>query len=443
MPARVLIVCSILIAWLSAPRAADAASFSFYDERWDGTSELLRVARERLGKDRVEVLDELVWDRLRPGDGVIILHPERDIDYVETLAFLRAGGRLALLDDYGRGDSLLERFKIRRVAAPRKPVDSIRDNPQLAIAVPAVQVVAGQEQGRHPIVASVAKLVTNHPTGLVHPNLTPVLTIPGALDEPDVTLAVTGIIADRGRLLAMGDPSAVMNLMLRYPGNRAFAEGLVDYLVEDDSWGSRGGRLYLLSNDFGQRGSYGGRSTLAKRFQDQIDSAREQLTDVHQHGIPATAALVLAALAALAAIGWVTSTSTRPYRRPTPRFARRTDLIAQGGAAGRAALLSAPTTHRALAVLELKSALEEGLVERLGLPDGAVEAEILTEIDRQQALSQPSSSLLRILLVEMRKTEAAVVASEPVRVTKKKVKLMHAQVEEILQEVVVKREAGA
>ena len=42
---------------------------------------------------------------------------------------------------------------------------------------------------------------------------------------------MTGIIAKSGRLFAMGDPSVVINEMLRYPGNRAFASGLLKYLV--------------------------------------------------------------------------------------------------------------------------------------------------------------------------------------------------------------------
>jgi len=441
MRVQALVTWSVLAICLCWAGVA-GASFSFDDDGWDSATELVRIARSRIGADRVVVPRELDWEALRPADGIIILHPERKLDYVESLAFLRAGGRIALLDDYGRGVSLLERFRIQRVEAPRNPAESIRDNPHLAVAVPAIQVVAGQEQGRHPIVAGVSQLVTNHPTGLVHPNLTPVLTIPGARNEPDVTLAVTGIIADRGRLLAMGDPSAVINLMLRYPGNRAFAEGLVDYLVEDDSWGARGGKLYLLANDFPQRGSYEGRGTLARRLREQVDNLREQVTDLHRSGIPNTAALALAALAVLATIGWVASTSTRPYRRTTPRFARQTDLVAQGGVAGRAALLAAPTTHRALAVLELKSALEEGLAERLGLRTGAGAAEILVEIDRQEALGRRSSDLLRELLHEMQRAEAAVVASQPIRVTKKMIERMHVQVESILQEVAGQRGAG-
>ena len=103
------------------------------------------------------------------------------------------------------------------------------------------------------MVAGVDRVVTIHPTALVHPNLTQVLKIP-ALGEPDATLAVTGIIAKSGRLFAMGDPSVVINEMLRYPGNRAFANGLAKYLVENDAGVSRGGKLYVVANDFSQKG---------------------------------------------------------------------------------------------------------------------------------------------------------------------------------------------
>ena len=48
-----------------------------------------------------------------------------------------------------------------------------------------------------------------------------------------------------GRLLAMADPSAFINLMLRYPGNRNFARGVLKYLLEDDSWGRRAGTLRI------------------------------------------------------------------------------------------------------------------------------------------------------------------------------------------------------
>jgi hypothetical protein len=45
--------------------------------------------------------------------------------------------------------------------------------------------------------------------------------------------------------------------MLRYPGNRAFARGLARYATDDDSWGSRHGKLVVVAGRFEQVGAYG------------------------------------------------------------------------------------------------------------------------------------------------------------------------------------------
>ncbi|MGC4092196.1 MAG: hypothetical protein QM756_30815 [Polyangiaceae bacterium] len=227
--------------------------------------------------------------------------------------------------------------------APLRPAASLRDNPALAFAVPAVQAVAGQEQNLHPIVANVERIVTNHPSALTNPNLTPILTIP-ALGEPDATLAVTGVIAGRGRLFAMSDSSVLVNLMLRYPGNRALAQGLVDYLVEDDTWGSRGGLLYLLSNRLDQGGHFGRAEGLRGQLSQAATSAADALAAIHQEGLPSPMALALAAIAAIAALGWSGLYALRRYRPSTPRHATEAPLLAQGGLPGRAAVLAAPTT---------------------------------------------------------------------------------------------------
>lgn len=410
------------------------AAFDFNDTTWEGASDLLDAARAKLGRDRVVIAATLEYDKLKPEDGVLLLAPKTDLLHSEISAFLRAGGRLALVDDFGTGSALLERFQIHRIRAPTNPRDSLRQNRNLAIAVPAVQLVAGIEQGRHPVVADVDKLVTNHPTALMHPNLTPVLKI-AAVGEPDATLAVTGIIVNRGRLFAMGDPSALINLMLRYPGNRSFAEGLIEYLVEDDSWGQRGGKLYLLANDFRQRGQYGGGTTLSEDAIDYLSGVTDVLDQVHDNGLPALAALLLAVVAAIFAVSWIGLNATRPYRRTTPRYAAPISLLAQGGVAGRAAVLAAPTTHRALALLELKSALEERLCGHLGLPQDAGVGRIVDQINRQGALSRRSSEELKAMFSELAKAETAIAASQPLRVTLPAIESMRKRVMKILAEI--------
>lgn len=399
------------VALLVTAHRANAA-FAANDTSWEGGSELLALCRERLGEDRVKLAATLDFDALEPGDGVLILHPKVELDYTEISSFLRAGGRLALIDDFGEGSKLLDRFQIRRIQAPLRPERAMRENPSLAIAVPSVEMVAGHEQGRHPVVARVTEVVTNHPSGLVHPNLTPVLEIP-AVGQAPVALAVTGIIVDRGRLFAMADPSALMNLMLRYPGNRAFAEGLIDYLLEDDAWGKRGGTLYFLTNDFRQRGSFAGESQLRSELAEYVDTVSDALRRAREQGIPELLALLMAVATTGLALAWALQHALRRYRRPLPRYAAPVPLVGQGGVAGRAAVLAAPTTHRALVLLELKSGLEEALAHRLGLDEKVAPSVLLAEMERQQLLDRPSRENLAGLLERLGKIEAAVLARRP------------------------------
>ncbi len=393
-----------------------AAAFEFNESGWEGASELLSLARERLGAQRVKLVAKLDYSQLTPRDGVLILHPLNELDYEAVSAFLVRGGRLAVLDDFGVGDRLFRHFQIFRVNAPLRPAASLRDNPAFALAVPAVQSVAGQEQNRHPIVADVERVVTNHPSALTNPNLTPVLTIP-ALGEPDATLAVTGVIKGKGRLFAMGDPSVVINLMLRYPGNRSFARGLVEYLVEDDGTGvPRGGVLYLLANRFDQAGSNASTDLLAGGLSQLAATTNETLATWHREGVPAPVALSLAALAALAALGWVGLAALRRHRPAPPRHATAAPLLAQGGLPGRAAILGASSTDRALIMHELDALLREELARRAGLSATAA-PEVALEKLKERGLDAALATRAQALLRAARPAVDALVRRRPSRIS--------------------------
>lgn len=453
----------VIVAWVALPVPARAA-FDFNDPSWEGTSELLSIAREKLGRGRVRIAPTIAWDELQPVDALLVLHPERELDYREVAAFLSAGGRLGLLDDYGKADGLLQRFRIHRVRAPLEPAETLRNNPNLPIAVP---VATSPGVRPHPVVAGVDRVVTNHPTGLeTDPglHLTTLLELP-ARGAPATALSLIGVIGDArrcglvsdteappaatpipaepdgsssgrcGRLLAMGDASAVMNLMLRYPGNRTFAARLVEYLLGDDTWGHRGGTLYVVANVFTQKGTFGNRSGFAAALEDRLEALARVVESTRREGLPAPLALLLAAVAAGAAALWAVSSATRKYRRSTPRYARPTPLLAQGGLAGRAAVLAAETTHPALAVLELKTALEEALRDRFGLGPNASTAEIEQEIVRQDALSRRNSKALEELLAEMSRAESAVSRTERIRISPTAVRKMHDRTTAILAEI--------
>lgn len=411
----IVLVLAAILAIVATPRPASAAAFDVNDSSWEGCSELLEVARAELGAARVVPVAVIDWEQVRPEDGVLALHPLQGMDAEETTAFMKAGGRLAIVDDYGRGDDTLRRFHIERTSAPSRPAQALRNRPALAIAEPVIDVVAGRNTGPHPVVANVQKLVTNHPTGLLHPNLSPVLHI-RAIGEPDVVIAVAGQVG-KGRLFAMSDPSALVNQMLRYPGNRTFAAGLVRYLVDDDGPMLRKGRLFIVANRFDERGAFGGQTTLRKELDSALTSLAEALADARKNGFPPWLHVTLAVILVGGAAAWAVRSSARTYKSPLPRYARRIPLIAQGGAAGRFAMLAAPSSARGLLLLELKSALFEAVTHRFALT-----AEPTPDVLVRHLAPHADAALLddlRRVLETMSRTETAVVAGQRPKVPQK------------------------
>jgi hypothetical protein len=401
MPAALHRFCKIAAALifflcLAAPcHEAHAAPFDLAGQDWEGCSELVRLARAEVGPGRVVATTQLDFHELKPEDGVLLLYPEHSLDVDELSGFMRAGGRVVMLDDYGRGDSLLHHFKMERVAAPRRPAESLRRNPALALAEPA---------SAHPVVQNVSRVVTNHATGLSNPDLSPVLKIRGT-GEPDVIVAVAGAVG-KGRLLAVGDPSIVMNSMLRYAGNKSFAQGLIRYSVDNDQWGKRGGRVFVLSGGFEQKGSFGSDES---SLSDLMRGLKEALDAMRHDGVPPALAYALAVAIGLALVVWVGSRAGRLHKPVTPRFVRGVPRVAQGGVAGHAAVIAAPQTSRVLAVLELKSALEEQLTSMLGLGKVPGHQDLLAKIGSSGLLDAEGVHTLRKLLLRMSNAETMVV----------------------------------
>ncbi len=414
-------------------------------------TEFLAVARGTLGRERVVLGAKLDWERLTPADAVLVIHPETRLQFGEASAFLSAGGRLAVIDDFGKADQLLARFHIHRAFAPSEPLESFNRNTNLPIARPHVLHGDDGSALRHPIVANVQQVVTNHPTALsTDPDveLTPVLTLADSAGNQTL-FAVIGVIGDAracglsngvptnrrarcGRLFAMGDPSVFINLMMSFDGNRELARGMLRYLVEDDGWGKRQGKLYIIANNFDQTGQFGGQADLQRKLESTLDDMQRLLDEVKEEGLPKNLALILAALLIAGVSLWAFRSSGKVYDRPTPRYAKDTPLVAQGGAAGRAAVLSAPTTHHALVVLELKAAAEEVLRQALRLPRHASAGAILEALKRTGAVDPGSQQRLERLFAEMAAAEKAVVSSESIRLPAESVKEMRQQLEPIL-----------
>lgn len=416
LPALLVLVTLVTLFTLFTPARAAAAAFDVNDTTWEGCSEFLEIARAELGVARVQAVAVLDWSQVGREDGVLVLHPLQALDPDETTLFMKAGGRLAIVDDYGRGEDTLRRFQIHRIASPARPMATLRNRPALAIAEPIVDVVDGHATGPHPVVSHVQRLVTNHATGLRHPKLSPVLRI-RAINEPDVIVAVAGQV-DKGRLFAMSDPSALVNMMLRYPGNRAFASGLARYLVDEDGPQPRKGRLFVVANRFGEEGTFGGETSLRKDLDSQLKALSRALEEARRDGLPGGVLIALAALAAIGLTIWTARASARPYRSPLPRYARPTPLVSQGGAAGRFAVLAAPSSPRSLAFLELKSAMFEALALRFGLESEPSPDALMRLVERAGTLDERAHSAFKEVLATMQRVEASLVAGKPANVSR-------------------------
>jgi hypothetical protein len=423
---RTLVVAVALVS-IFVVFPAFAGPFEVNDATWEGGSELYEIAKTELGPERVKAVSTLDWSALRADDAVLVLHPTQALDAGEASDFMKQGGRLAIVDDFGRGDEILHRFKIERTNIPARPVGMLRNNPQLPIAEPWIDP-KHPGSSPHPVVANVKRLVLNHPSALTHPDLSSVLMVRIIGEEPAI-VAVAGQVG-KGRLLAMSDPSALINEMLRYPGNRAFAAGLVRYLAGADEHSQA--RLYILTNKFGEEGSVGGEKTLSKEISQFLQSLADSLSDVQRHGLPKWAFIVLAALLVAIMGVWVARSSGKPYRNPTPRYARPTPLVARGGVAGRFALLAAPTSAKGLVLLELKSAMTEALVERFHLENEPSTAAIVRALRSSRGVPPDLLAEAEAVLRQMQRAEAVILAGGQLRVGREAVASAARVVDEVL-----------
>jgi hypothetical protein len=320
------------------------------------------LARAKLGANRVRLTANIDYAKLTPRDALLVLHPSVPLRSEWMSEFMGAGGRVAVLDDYGSAGSFFEQYEIRRLGSPIQPSSVLRGNRNLAWAFPSSGMGADAGGLIHPMLDGVPRILTNHPVVLSSPRLTPVLEIRTYTGDRHM-LAYAGVIGRHGRLFAMGDPSVFINLMLRYPENRLFAERLVSYLVENDEWGRREGQLYLVSNDFAQHDSGQG-DLLSKR---SAENLWVRARDLMKGPLPEPVEWILGLLLVLYAGRWAWTRVGRSLQPSIPRFAQSVPLLGKSGESARAAVLAAPTTPRALTLLELNSGIHCFLTAELNL----------------------------------------------------------------------------
>lgn len=212
--------------------ATSTAAFGAYNPAWDGSSDVAGVAAA-VGTETTVVESTDRYGTVEP-DGAVALvlsprTPYRPADAARIEAFVAAGGTVLVADDYGPYANEL----LREVGADAR-IDGrpLRDD-HTHYRSPALPVAT--DVTTHPLTTGTERLTLNHGTA-VRPNGAQVLVRTSGFAYLDAnrnarldsaesvgSYPVASVEAvGAGRVVVLGDPSALINVMLERPGNRAF-----------------------------------------------------------------------------------------------------------------------------------------------------------------------------------------------------------------------------
>jgi hypothetical protein len=377
--------CVLVLAFGSSLGIVRAEELSTREPAWNGLSELRALADQTgvavITPERFDV------EQLGPEDALLVVHPVEALPSAELSAFLRSGGRLAIADDFGTGRALLAAFGIG-VYPPQPDADTryLRAQPHLMIAT---------RQSSHPLSRSAAQIVTNRPQVLSHHHLDPIYALRNRHDA----IVLTGAVG-KGRLVAISDASVLINNMLQFDANRAFARDLLAYLV-----GAGRGRLFLIGSD--TQWKFG-----LHRFgaEHPLESVKAVLAHVARLRLPASA---VSALSAVLALLLLVSVVTALPRRAI--YARRKYLeVPQcpAGFAGQVNYYKTEGRNFLPPLLAFKFELESRIIADLGLRGQLSLADVLSAL-RARGLSERSLHDTRELLVALDTTQSRTHGATP------------------------------
>ena len=222
------------VVLLTSPVMATDNDYLPYNTAWNGLSGLDAMARA--AGTHIELLDNLSWDTLPEGASLLVIHPRAEMKMARVKPFVERGGRLLVADDFGKAGALLESFQIRRMGTGIKEAARLDGNPNLP--------VARTGSASHPLTRGVSEIATNHPAYF----LSPYSTLAG-FGKGVQQVLVAGKVG-KGQLIALSDPSVLINAMLPWSDNRRFARNLVRQLRP-----AEGQPIYLVTGYFKATGT--------------------------------------------------------------------------------------------------------------------------------------------------------------------------------------------
>jgi hypothetical protein len=372
LSSRTLAAITLTLLGVGHVTPARADDYDPESDAWNGLSELVALAADL--DIRLTPSDRLDLGTLGPSDALVMVYPRRDPPLGALAAFMREGGRIALLDDYGRGDELLGVYRIGRRPTEAADAPHLRGNENLPVAQPTVA---------HALTFGVSGLVANHPTALSHDELDALFSF----GDSGKALVLAGAVGD-GRLVAVGDPSVLINNMLEIEDNRRFAGNLLTYLE-----GGSGGTIYLVHGDGELVGMYG------EPGADQPFHTLSKWLERIAHAEAPPLAVLLGAMV-LAALLLVISATALPRRSPYDDRTMFARPASSGGFVGRVGFFSRHRDDLSSPALVYQFELEGEIVQRLGVVGRVVLKDVVALL-RARGLTDAEVADARSLFIEL------------------------------------------
>ena len=239
-PSRALWLASAAAAMIlfgaAQPAAATAGDdFAPASDAWNALGYLSATAAE--ANVKLEIRAALDWADLHERQILFVIAPKAGLSGEmrrQLSAFLAAGGRLIVADDFRAGDSWVRPFGLRFSDRPGPVAGHDADRRYL----PVLKAVEEPELADRPAPMNrflgfeVSQVVLNHPAALIHGSVAQQgwrhVNRGPYLDG--VRAWLVEAIGPAGRVLAIADSSLFINSMLtRYRGNKQFAANVMRY----------------------------------------------------------------------------------------------------------------------------------------------------------------------------------------------------------------------
>ena len=357
----IVLTATVAVGRASAQNEADEAQrwaqidqtddYAPSNNAWNGLTTFVALARG-MGI-AVELRQDLRWEELGRSDILFVLYPTSVVVPRHVNSFIRGGGRVVIGDDFGRSERLFAELGLLRADAVGVGASSYYND--LAFA-PMATATGGQALSEN-----AEQLATNHPA--IFTDLGPTKAVYSfGRGETVVSAGELGA----GRLVALADPSVLINRMLQFDGNFGFAVNLLRYLSDSGS-DTFSRRIVIVTGRFRLAGEPVENDKPADGLNGITGILNEWLGEINQYVVTQSTArgltLLAASCLAFLLLGIV---PLRSKSELDGNWTRARPLMAGSKAPDQIVAMFDKTTGARTSFLLPAAALRDGVARRLG-----------------------------------------------------------------------------